>query len=109
MGRKINTKADWLRFHTEDKINDLRNYLNILVKNLEEASEELSNRFDTEIEQIDDEQDRAQYEDWAQEEYWDYKETYPRILLNSFHVSTITLLESELFSIASKIGKNQNQ
>jgi hypothetical protein len=57
---------------------------------------------------IDDEQERAQFEDWAQEEYWDYKETYPRILLNSFHVSTVSLLESELFSIAKRIGQKQD-
>ncbi len=47
--RTIKTKADWLRFSTEHKIQDLKNYLNVLAKNLEEASDNISNRFDAEF------------------------------------------------------------
>ena len=76
MGHYLKTKTDWIEFHTHIKINDLQNYLNVLVKNLEEASEKVSNQVGMEIQHINDEQERAQYEDWAHEEYWDYKETY---------------------------------
>jgi len=105
----IETKTDWLHVRTEGKIKELRNYLNTLIKQLDDTSNDYENRVETDAQNIEDEEERDQYYEWSREEYWDYKETFPRILLNSFHVTSVTLLESEIFSIASRIGKKQNQ
>lgn len=105
----LETRTDWLHVRTEGKIKELRNYLNTLIKQLDDISNDYENRVETDAQNIEDEEEREQYYEWSREEYWDYKETFPRILLNSFHVTSVTLLESELFSIASRIGKKQNQ
>ena len=62
MARYLKTKTDWMEFRTDIKINDLQNYLNVLVQNLEEASEKVSNQLEMEIQNISDEQERAQYQ-----------------------------------------------
>ncbi len=109
MGPIIETKTDWLHVRTEGKIKELRNYLNTLIKQLEDISNGYEKEVETNAQNIEDEEERERYYEWSREEYWDYKETFPRILLNSFHVTSISLLESELFSVAGRIGKKQNQ
>ena len=106
---KLETKADWIHVRTRGKLNELVNFLHTLVKQLDDLSDNYQRRVETDAQDIEDVEEREGYYEWAREEYWDYKNTFPRILLNSFHVTSITLLESEIFSIASRIGKKQNQ
>jgi len=105
----IETKTDWLHARTRGRLNELGNFLNALVKQLDNISNDYEKRVEIDAQNIEYEEERESYYEWAREEYWDYKETFPRILLNSFHVTSVTLLESEIFSIASRIGKKQNQ
>jgi len=109
MVRKLETRTDWLHVSTERKIRELRNYLNTLIKQLDDMSDDYQKRVDDDAQNIEDEEERDSYYELRQEEYWDYKETFPRILLNSFHVTSVTLLESEVITIASRIGKKQSQ
>ena len=109
MIRTLKTKSDWLSVSTDIKIDELRNYLNTLRKQLESMTDEYKSKIDAEARKIKDEEDRQEFYEWSGDEYWNYKETFPRILLNSFHVTAYTLLESQIYSIATKIGKKQKQ
>jgi len=107
--KRLETRIDWLSIGTDIKINELRDYLDTLNKQLgfmvtdyEAKTESLANR-------IEDERERDEFYEFSASEYWNYKETFPLILLNSFHVSVYTLLESEIYSVARRIGKKQQQ
>lgn len=109
MAPVLETFSDWLSVGTDIKINELRDYLNTLNKQLAFMAEDYDKKIDFQAKQIEDERERADFYEWSGEEYWNYKETFPRILFNSFHVSAYTLLESEIYSVARRLGKKQKQ
>lgn len=109
MVRVLETMSDWLSVGTDIKIDELRDYLNTLKIQLENMVSDYEKRIEAEAKTIQDEQERQDFYEWSGEEYWRYKENFPRILLNSFHVTAYTLLESEIYSVASRVGKKQNQ
>lgn len=109
MVRVLETMSDWLSVGTDIKIDELRNYLNTLKNQLENMVDDYEKRIKAEAKTIQDEQTRQDFYEWSGEEYWLYKETFPRILLNSFYVTAYTLLESEIYSVARRVGKKQTQ
>ena len=99
--------TDWLSVGTDIKIEELRHYLDTLKKELESMADDFDKKVEAEAKQIEDDRERDEFYEWKSDEYWDYKETFPRIFLNSFHASTYALLESEIYSIARRLGKKQ--
>ena len=91
------------------KIREMRYYLNDLVKSLDNMEREFNRTTEEQAGKIKDEEERDQFYEFSSDDYWRYKETFPRIFLNSFHVSAYSLLESETLAIARKIGKKQKQ
>lgn len=109
MVRVLETMSDWLSVGTDIKIDELTHYLNTLKNQLENMVADYQKRIEAEAETIQDEQERQDFYEWSGEDYWRYEETFPRILLNSFHVTAYSLLESEIHSVARRVGKKQNQ
>lgn len=107
--KSLETTSDWLSMGTDIKIDEIRDYLETLNKQLILMTDDYEKKIDSQAKLITDELERDDFYAWNQDEYWNYKETFPRILLNSFHVTAYTLLESEFYSIAAKIGKKKNQ
>lgn len=106
---RLETATDWFSIGTDIKIDELRHYLDTLKKELESMADDFDKKVEAEAKKIEDDRERDEFYDWNSEEYWNYKETFPRILFNSFHVSSYTLLESEIYSIARRLGKRQKQ
>ena len=106
---KLETMTDWLSVGTDINIEQLRHYLDTLKEQLEFMADDFDKKIEAEGKQIEDDQERDDFYEWNNEEYWNYKETFPRILFNSFHVSAYTLLESEMYSVARRLGKKQKQ
>lgn len=101
--------SDWLSVGTDIKINQLRDYLNTLKTQLDYMADNYNKEVEAEAQQIADEKERQDFYEWSGEEYWNYKETFPRILLNAFHITAYTLLESEIYSLARRVGKKLNR
>lgn len=91
------------------KIREMHHYLDELTKALTDMEGEFRRRTDEEAARIKDEREREDFYSFSDEEYWRYKDTFPRILLNSFHVAAYSLLESETLEIGRRIGKKQRQ
>jgi hypothetical protein len=91
------------------KINEMRYYLDDLIKSLNNMEKEFHKRTEEQARKIHDDQERNEFYEFSSDEYWRYKETFPRIFLNSFHVSAYSLLESETLAIARNIGRKQKQ
>lgn len=109
MVRILKTRADFLSVGTDIRINELRDYLDTLKKQLEIIAKDYEERIEEQARKIKDERERDEFYEFSGERHWDYTKTFPRILLNSFHVTAYTLLESEIFSLASLIGRKQKQ
>lgn len=105
----LETVSDWLSVSTDIKINELRDYLSTLNKQLAFMAEDYDKKIEAQAKQIEDERERDDFYEWSGEEYWNYKETFPRILFNTFHVAAYILLESEIYSIVRRLGKKQKQ
>jgi hypothetical protein len=87
----------------------MRYYLDDLIKSLNNMEREFHKRTQEQARKIKDEQERNEFYEFSSDEYWRYKETFPRIFLNSFYVSSYSLLESETLTTARNIGKKQKQ
>jgi hypothetical protein len=101
--------SDWHKSMLDLQISEMDSYLKQLNPKLQEMTDEFQRNVETEAEKITDDHEKEEYYEWKSEEYWRYKETFPRIFLNSFHVAAYSLLESEIFATANKIGKKQKQ
>lgn len=108
MVRVLKTRTDFLSVGTDIKIDELKNYLHTLKKQLDYMADDYDKKVEAEAQQIKDEQERDEFYEWSSQEHWNYKETFPRILLNSFHIAAYTLLESEIYSLARRVGTKQN-
>jgi len=109
MARVLKTRTDFLSFGTELRIDELKNYLETLKQQLEIIARDYEKNVEEEARKIEDEHARDEFYEWSGERHWNYTKTFPRILLNSFHVMAYTLLESEIYSLAILVGKKQNQ
>jgi len=109
MTRISNPKVAFLSAGTHFRINELRRYSHVLKKQLEIIAKDYKKHTDEQAKNIKGDRDRGEFYEFSAEHHWDYKVTFPRILLNSFHVAAYTLFESEIFSLASRIGRKQKQ
>lgn len=109
MARISNPKVAFLSAGTHFRINELRHYLDTLKKQLEIIVKDYKKHTDEQAKKIKGPRGRDEFYEFSVELHWDYTVTFPRILLNSFHVAAYTLFESEIFSLASRIGRKQKQ
>jgi len=109
MTPKLETFSDWLSVSTDIKINQLRDYLEILNNQLIIIATDYEEKTESLAKQIENQRERDEFYEFSSSDYWNYKETFPLILFNSFHVSAYSLLESETFSVSRRIGKKQKQ
>jgi hypothetical protein len=107
--RVLKTSADFHSVGTEIRINELKDYLDIVIKQLGIMAKEYSRNVDEQAKKIVDETEKDEFIEYSGEQYWDYTKTYPRILLNSFLVAAYSLLESEIYAVATFIGRKQKQ
>jgi len=107
--RVLKTRSDWLAVGTDARIDELKDYLDTLKGQLEHIAKEYEKSIKAQASKIIDERERDEFYEWSGEQHWNYTKTFPRILLNSFHVTSYTLLESEILSLASLIGRKQKQ
>ncbi len=105
----LNKKSDWYPVLTEMKISEMSNCLDVLNKQLLLMVEEFKINIDEKAKQITDEKQKENFYQWYIDDYWNYSQTFPRILFNSFHVSTYSLLESEIYTIANILGQKHTQ
>jgi len=59
--------------------------------------------------EIHDEETRNEFYAYQSDYYWLYSETFPMIFLNSFFVSTYSILETHLDLISEKLKKRKQQ
>lgn len=109
MARTLKTRVAFLSVGTKIKINELRDYLDTLNKQLEIIARDYEKRIDEQAKKIKAARERDEFYEFSGERHWNYTTTFPRILLNSFHVTANTLFESEIFSLASIIGRKKKQ
>jgi hypothetical protein len=107
--RILKTSADFHSVGTDIRISELKDYLELLVKQLEIIAKDYNEHIKEVADKITNEREREEFYEDSGETYWDYRKTYPRILLNSFLVAAYSLLESEICSLASRIGRKKKQ
>jgi hypothetical protein len=107
--RKLETMSDWLSVSTDMKISELMHYLITLKSQLENMAEDYTKRIEVELKKIEKEEEKEGFYEWSEEDYYRYKETFPHIFLNSFHVTAYSFLETEIELIAKRVGKKQKQ
>ncbi len=109
MGRILETWSDWSSVGMDIKIEEMRDYLDTLNKQLDQMPKDYEKRIEAGAEGIEDEDERDEYYEWHSDFYWRYKETFPRIFLNSYHISAYSLLESEIYSVARRVGEKKHE
>lgn len=106
---KLETRSDWLSLGTRIEIDELSRYLDAIKEQLENMAKVHEKRVDDEAAKIKDEEERDRFYEWAGEDHWRYTKTMPQIFLNSFFVSTYSLLESEIYKVSRRIGTKHKQ
>lgn len=90
---------------TITKLDDLRQYLDVLKKQIDSMAEDYSKKMDAEVKAIESAHEKDEYYDIHLDEYWQYTETFPRIFMNSFLIITYSLLETQTHGVAKRIRK----
>ena len=107
--RKLETRSDVLEFRTHVEIESLLYYSDRLYTQLGNMAEDFMELTKSEIQKIDDDEERDSVSDYNLVEYWQLTKVFPRLFLNSFHIAAYSLLETETHNIAREVGKKQNQ
>ncbi len=107
--RKLNTRSDWLLLGTDISIDELYRYLETLSYQLQKLVKDYEKRIEIEANKIQDDQVKDEFYEWATNEHRRYSRSFPQILLNSFHVTSYSLFESEFYMVARAIGSKQKQ
>lgn len=97
------TIDEWFRSH---RLDELKNYLDVTEKYLQKAKTDFEEWSHEQVKRLPSEQQQEFY-DLYYDDYWRYKEKFPRILRNSFLVSALTLLEYEMNIICRRLKKEQ--
>ena len=85
---------------------ELERYLEITEEYLKKAKAEFETRLDKESKALLPEE-RDEFNESYEQEYWDYEETFPRILRSSFFVSAYSLMESKMAIICKQLEKDK--
>jgi len=89
------------------RIAALRDYLDTMNGQLQAMAVACDTQLADAARRIADDDERAVFQDYANDRSWDCRVTFPRVLRNSFHVAAVALLESELLSLAAQRGVSQ--
>jgi hypothetical protein len=85
---------------------ELERYLEITEEYLQKAKAEFETWLDEESKTLSPEE-HDEFNESYEQEYWDYAETFPRILRSSFFVSAYSLLESKMAIICRQLKKDK--
>lgn len=107
--RKLETTSDLLEFESHIEIESLSYYLDKLYVQLEDMTEDFMQWTRAEVQKIENEDKRSEFLGVNLVEYWQLTKVFPRLFLNSLHVAAYSLLETEVYSIASEVGRKHNQ
>lgn len=99
----------WLQFWTDVQIKSLSYYLDKLYTELGHMADEFTEWMISEAQKIEDDKEREEFFESYQIDSWYHEEVFPRLFLNSFHVTAYSLLETETYNIARQIGRKKNQ
>jgi len=90
------------------RLGELEKYLDTSENYLQKAKEEFVARADEQVKNLPPEQ-RQEFYEFYQDDYWRHEEKFPRILRNSFLVSALSLLEYEMNVICRRLKKEQQR
>ncbi|MCK4403107.1 MAG: hypothetical protein KAV98_05020 [Dehalococcoidia bacterium] len=88
------------------RLRELEGYLKTTEKYLQKAKTDFEAWFDEQANNLSPEE-RDEFGEFYSDTYWDYAETFPRILRNSFLISAHSLLEHEMGQICKRLKKEQ--
>ena len=88
------------------RLRELEEYLKTTEKYLQIAKTDFETRFDEQSKTLSPEE-RYEFNEFYSDAYWDYAETYPRILRSSFLVSALSLLEHEMWRICGWLNSKK--
>lgn len=106
MSEKI---TSWPELVTIVSISGLLRYLDTLYAQLGNMAEDFKDWMESEIQKIEDGEQRARFLVEHEAGHRQHTEYFPRLFLNSFHIVAYALLETEIHKIARHIGRKQNQ
>jgi len=86
--------------------NELNEYLRITEDYLQKAKSDFEAKIDEQAKTLPPEE-RDEFYEFQSETYWDYAETFPKILRNSFFVSAYSLLEYKMATICRWLKKDK--
>jgi len=109
--KKLAKVPSWwtISLPTDYEIHTLSYYLDKLHSQLETMAQELATSLYSQIQSIKKDKEVAKSIQRQELEYQYHSEVFPRLFLNSFHIAAYSLLETEVFEIARRIGKKQKQ
>lgn len=87
-------------------LDELERYLDITEKYLQKAKDDFETQINKEMDKLPPEE-RDEFGEFYSDTYWDYAETFPRILRSSFFVSAYSLLEHKMAMICGWLKKDK--
>jgi len=110
MKRLVKVPSWWsISLITDVEIQTLSYYLDKLHSQLEYMTRELATSLYSQLKRIKDDEEIAKSLEQQELDYQYHSEIFPRLFLNSFHITAYSLLETQTFEIARRIGKKQKQ
>ncbi|MFC1927362.1 hypothetical protein ACFLW7_02140 [Chloroflexota bacterium] len=109
--KKLAKGSSWwtISSFTDYEIYTLSYYLDSLHSQLETKAQALATSLYSQIKSIKNGKEAAESIQRQELECRYHIEVFPRLFLNSFHIAAYSLLETEVFEIARRIGKKQRQ
>jgi len=90
---------------TITKLLELRQYLDVLKKQIDVMAEDYYRKMEEEVKAIDNPEEKNEYYENSMEEYWRYTERFPRIFMNGFLIIAYSLLETQTHSVAKRMQR----
>lgn len=94
---------------TDVEIQELSYYLDRLYGQLEYMTQELATLLYSQLKRIKEDKEIAKSLKQQELEYQYRSKIFPRLFLNSFHITACSLIETQTSEIAKRIGKKQKQ
>ena len=106
---KLGVPSSWMKMHTDIYLDEMRHYLDTIHSQFVQILNDFEKRVDEEAKKINDEKERDEFYEWHSDDYWRYKESFPRLFLNSLFVSIYSIFETQLESIAKALKKSKKE
>lgn len=109
--KKLEKASSWwsISLNTDVEIETLSYYLDKLYDQLQYMAADFSEWLYSHIQRMKDDKERGEFYKRYGLEHWYRSTVFPKLFLNSFHISAYSLLETQTFEIARRIGKKQKQ